>query len=78
MRRLVAAPLLLYLLVALASRLVEHLGGMLCECSADCWCKRPGLSVFRWVFPVGIEGLPVPKTLTSAAMPVSEVGPMRS
>ncbi|MDQ3645496.1 MAG: hypothetical protein M3345_01010 [Actinomycetota bacterium] len=24
-----------------------------CECRPDCWCKRPGLRHFRWVFPVG-------------------------
>jgi hypothetical protein len=22
-----------------------------CDCYADCWCKKPGLSIFRWVFP---------------------------
>jgi hypothetical protein len=24
---------------------------MTCDCDPDCWCRRPGLSVFRWVFP---------------------------
>jgi hypothetical protein len=22
-----------------------------CGCAADCWCQRPVLSTFRWVFP---------------------------
>ena len=22
-----------------------------CQCDDDCWCKQPGLSLFRWVFP---------------------------
>ena len=22
-----------------------------CACDSDCWCKRPVLSLFRWVFP---------------------------
>ncbi len=24
-----------------------------CGCRPDCWCKQPGLSLFRWVFPFG-------------------------
>ena len=24
---------------------------MTCSCYPDCWCKKPGLSLFRWVFP---------------------------
>ena len=51
MRRLVLVALSLCVLAALTSKVIEHFGGTLCECSAECWCKRPGLSVFRWVFP---------------------------
>ena len=40
-----------YLLLALGNRLAERLGAMRCGCAADCWCQRPGLSLFRWVFP---------------------------
>lgn len=24
-----------------------------CRCDPGCWCKRPGLRHFRWLFPVG-------------------------
>jgi hypothetical protein len=29
----------------------EHAGAVACGCSEECWCKRPGLSALRWVFP---------------------------
>jgi hypothetical protein len=45
-----------YLLVALVGRFVEGMGAVECGCSADCSCKRPGLSLFRWVFPYGHHG----------------------
>jgi hypothetical protein len=41
----------LYLLLAVISRLMERAGVMRCGCSATCWCQRPGLKPFRWVFP---------------------------
>ncbi len=41
----------LYLLFAAIGRLVEEMGAVRCECDPDCWCKAPGLSLFRWVFP---------------------------
>jgi hypothetical protein len=31
----------------------EQRGDIECNCYEDCWCKRPGLSLFRWVFPIG-------------------------
>lgn len=46
----VAGP---YLLFALIGHFVERMGAVECGCSADCWCHRPGLFVFRWVFPYG-------------------------
>jgi hypothetical protein len=24
-----------------------------CSCQPDCWCQKPGLRHFRWVFPIG-------------------------
>jgi hypothetical protein len=60
MKRAVAWALGLYLLCALAGRFVESMGVVRCACSGDCWCRQPGLSAFRWVFPYGhrlaIEG----------------------
>jgi hypothetical protein len=43
----------LYIAAALIGHVQERLGAIRCECREDCWCKRPGLSLFRWVFPFG-------------------------
>lgn len=51
MKRVVSAVLGVYLLVALGNRLAERMGAMRCGCADECWCRRPGLSLFRWVFP---------------------------
>jgi hypothetical protein len=24
-----------------------------CYCQPDCWCQKPGLRHFRWMFPIG-------------------------
>jgi hypothetical protein len=53
MRRLLFAIGGLYLLFAVIGRFVEGMGAVECGCSDHCWCQRPGLSLFRWVFPVG-------------------------
>jgi hypothetical protein len=42
-----------YVLLAVVTRLAEVAGINRCGCSADCWCKRPAGSLFRWVFPFG-------------------------
>ncbi len=43
----------IYLALAVLGHARERSGSMTCACQADCWCKRPGLSVFRWVLPFG-------------------------
>ena len=43
----------LYLLFAVIGQFVERMGAVTCGCRSDCWCKRPVLSLFRWVFPRG-------------------------
>lgn len=50
-RRALLALVGTYLLVAAGNRVAEHFGAMTCGCADDCWCHRPGLSLFRWVFP---------------------------
>jgi hypothetical protein len=40
-----------YIVVGLVALGLERAGVYECACKPDCWCKRPGLSVFRWVFP---------------------------
>ena len=51
MKRLVAGLVALYLCFALVGRVLERLGAVRCGCSPDCWCRRPGLSTFRWALP---------------------------
>ena len=50
-KRVVLSLALGYLVLALIGRAREAAGVSTCECYPDCWCKKPGLSVFRWVFP---------------------------
>ena len=52
-RRVVAWVLGLYLLFAVVGRLVEGMGVARCGCADGCWCHRPVLNTFRWVFPWG-------------------------
>jgi hypothetical protein len=51
MKRIIVRVLSLYLLFAVIGRFVEEMGALECGCKSDCWCKRPGLSFFRWVIP---------------------------
>ena len=51
MKRLVLAIALGYVLLALIGPAKESAGIYVCECYADCWCKKLGLSLFPWVFP---------------------------
>ena len=53
MTRLPQRLVTLYLLVALWGHYKEGRGELCCHCRSDCWCKKPGLSLFRWVFPLG-------------------------
>ena len=48
--RIVRWVLGLYLLFAVVGHFVEGMGAVRCGCAADCWCKGPVLSTFRWVF----------------------------
>jgi hypothetical protein len=53
MRRFIFLVLRVYVLAAIATRVAEALGvWRQCGCAPDCWCKKPGLSLFRWVVPV--------------------------
>ena len=53
MRGLLTRVAAFYLLFAAIGRFVESMGAVTCECRPECWCKRPILSTFRWVFPAG-------------------------
>jgi hypothetical protein len=52
-RRIIVRALALYPLLAIIGRFVEEMGAVSCGCRPDCWCKKPILSTFRWVFPYG-------------------------
>ncbi len=51
MRRALVIAALLYLAAAIRGLVKESNGELRCMCEPDCWCKKPGLRVFRWVFP---------------------------
>jgi hypothetical protein len=51
MKKVLLSFLLGYVVLGLVGRAKEAAGIMTCGCYADCWCRKPGLSVFRWVFP---------------------------
>ena len=55
MRKILAGSAVAFLLLAAGTRAADalHLGGprLRCGCVEACWCKRPGLTVFRWVTP---------------------------
>jgi hypothetical protein len=54
LRRVMGTVIGIYLGAALVTRGLEETGAVYrCGCEADCWCKRPSLTVFRWVFPYG-------------------------
>ncbi len=55
-RRTIGVVVGLFLLSAVTGRFVERMGVVRCGCAGDCWCKRPILSTFRWVFPWGHHG----------------------
>ncbi len=40
-----------YLALALLGHRLERKGRLRCECLPECWCKRGGIKLFRWVFP---------------------------
>jgi hypothetical protein len=51
-KRILIAVIGLYVLAAITTTLAETAGiGRQCGCEPECWCKRPGLRLFRWVTP---------------------------
>ena len=58
MKRLALALGIGYVILALGGRAKDAAGVYTCECYPDCWCKKLGLSLFRWVFP-RIQHFPV-------------------
>jgi len=53
MKRLFLGVTSIYGLFAVIGRFVEGMGAVRCGCRPDCWCQKPVLSAFRWVFPAG-------------------------
>jgi hypothetical protein len=50
-RRLVTFGLLSVVAAAVYGHLMEMAGRVACACEPSCWCKKPGISLFRWVTP---------------------------
>ena len=53
MKRVLGLAIGTYLAAGVVGLVRERMGLIACDCANDCWCKRPGLSTFRWVFPRG-------------------------
>jgi len=57
MRRILLRSAMAYLLLAVSARAADALGvggvRFHCGCDESCWCKRPSLTLFRWVTPRG-------------------------
>jgi hypothetical protein len=53
LKRIFLLLVTIYVVAALIGHARERRGAIKCQCQEDCWCKRPGLSLFRWVFPLG-------------------------
>ena len=55
MRRILLGAFAAVLLLAVGTRAADALGvggvRLRCGCVETCWCKRQGLTVFRWVTP---------------------------
>jgi hypothetical protein len=51
MKRVLTLMAFGYVVVGLIALGLERSGVYECGCTPECWCKRPGLNVFRWVFP---------------------------
>ena len=51
MKRILTSLVIGYVALALVSKAREAAGLLSCDCYPDCWCRRSGLSLFRWVFP---------------------------
>ena len=51
MKKVLLSLVLGYVVLGLIGRAKEAAGMRTCGCHPDCWCRKPGLGVFRWVFP---------------------------
>jgi hypothetical protein len=61
MRRVAVGIVGLFSATAVLTRLAEAMGlgrRYRCACESPCWCKQPGLSLFRWVTPARWHDLP--------------------
>jgi hypothetical protein len=52
-KRTLEAMAIGYIVLGLINLGLERAGALHCVCEPECWCKRPGLNTFRWVFPHG-------------------------
>jgi hypothetical protein len=52
-RRFIFGGVRLFFFFALLGHFLEGWGVTHCGCAPECWCKQPGLALFRWVIPWG-------------------------
>jgi hypothetical protein len=51
-KRVVLGVIGLYFVAAFVTTAAEATGHWRrCGCEADCWCRKPGLRLFRWMTP---------------------------
>jgi hypothetical protein len=55
MRRAVGLAVGAYVAAGVVGFARERMGLISCGCVDDCWCHKPGLGLFRWVFPRGYK-----------------------
>ena len=67
MKRLMFNLVGFYLLLAVGTKVAEQVGAIeRCGCKSTCWCQRPGLSFFRWVFPAAHSAMSADEKATRA------------
>jgi hypothetical protein len=55
-RKLIALAAVGVVAAGVASLALERAGAYSCPCYPECWCKRPGLNLFRWIIRRGHAG----------------------
>ena len=78
MKRIAGLLVGAYLAAAVIGLLRERLGLIACGCADDCWCHRPGLSLFRWVFPRGHTSVTRRSDAARRALPVAARAPKQA
>lgn len=52
---------------ALMGHVLERRTGLECHCGTECWCRKPILSILRWVIPKWHRCDPAPEELSATS-----------